>query len=100
MGNFKAKFFEKGTTIRRTKGRLSGTTSWGKRTIKVRTGKEVKSYWWGKRKITKYQGAERGNIKAGHFFRKAQDSKESEIFSKTDQILSREIVKLSNKKNK
>lgn len=100
MGNFKAKFFEKGTNVRFTKGRTTGTTSWGKRKIKVRSGIEVKSYMWGKRRIFRYQGAKRGSNQAGYYFKNAQSEKEYEIFSNIDQAMSREIIKLSKKKNK
>ena len=98
MSNFKAKFFEKGTGRRKTKGRITGVVSWGRREIFTRTGKVSKSYLWGDRKIVKYQGANRGANKAGYYFRKAQDAKKHDIFGDMDQRLGTEIVKLANKK--
>lgn len=83
MGNFKAKFFEKGTRGRRTRGhRITG------------------SYYKGARKYLKRSGkpAWRGSNRAGHYFRNAQEAKKRDIFEEMDQRLGNEIVKLANKK--
>ena len=70
MKNFKLKFFELGTKERQT------TTYRGK---------------------PLYKNRDTGRIKAYHFFKKAKQSKESEVFESIDSLLSESIKKINQK---
>lgn len=83
MGDFRAKFFEKGTKERYTKGH-----------------KITDEYWVGKRKYLRRsgKGGRRGRISAGYYFRTAQQLTERKIFSDIDKRLSKAIITISKRK--
>lgn len=82
MGDFRLRFFEKGTKDRHTKGRkITGSFYVGKRKYASRTGK----------------GGNRGRIAANYFFRAAKQSTERQIFNEMDNTLSRYIQKINEK---
>ena len=72
MGEFRLKFFELGTKARFTKGKRKGLFSRGK-------------------------PAHRGSISAKHFFRKAQQKTERQIFDNMNNELSNSIKKINEK---
>ena len=76
-GDFRLKWFELGTAIRRTKGHK-----------KHGIGKEV---------TRTGKGGNRGLIKAYFFFRKAKEAKEKEIFSTIDDVLEKHIKRINAK---
>ena len=79
MGDFRLKFFEMGTRVRRTTG--SNTAS-------VR----------GRNPIRRQRAAaNRGNINAAHFFRTAKANKEREIFDNMDNLISQSIQRIANR---
>lgn len=79
MGDFRLKFFELGTRLRRTTG--SNTAS-------VR----------GRNPIRRQRvAANRGAITAIHFFRTAKENKEREIFDNIDNLISQSIQRISNR---
>lgn len=74
MSDFRLKFFEMGTKERHTKGhKIIGNFRKGK-------------------------GRRTGSIKAGWYFRSAQQDTERQIFDNMDNLLSKEIVRIANKK--
>ena len=82
MGDFRLKFFEKGTKDRHTKGRkIKGSYYVGGRKYKSRTGK----------------GGNRGRIAANYFFRAAKQATERQIFDEMDNTISRFIQKINEK---
>jgi hypothetical protein len=84
MADFRAKFFEMGTKDRRTKGhRITGEFVVGKRIYRKRSGK----------------GGYRGKIKAGHFFRKAQELTEGKIFQNMDNEMTKSIIRIARRYN-
>lgn len=86
MGDFRLKFFEKGTKDRKTKGhKITGSYYKGSRKYMERSGK----------------GGFRGRIKADYFFRSAKQATESKIFGEIDNTLSKYIQIINQKyKNK
>ncbi len=85
MADFRTKFFEMGTKNRRTKGHRNVgyyRLSLGGRLYRKRSGK----------------GGDRGRIKPGWHFRKAQQLTERKIFESIDRQLSRRIINISKKK--
>lgn len=79
MGDFRLKFFELGTRVRRTSG--SNTAS-------VR----------GRNPIRRQRvAANRGRINAAHFFRTAKTNKEREIFDNMDNLISQSIQRIANR---
>lgn len=80
MGDFRLKFFEMGTSVRRTTG---GNTS------SVR----------GRNPIRRQRVAtNRGSITAAHFFRTAKANKEREIFDNMDSLISQSIQRIANRR--
>lgn len=83
LGDFRAKFFEKGTRRRTTKGRkITGEYRKGNRTYLRRTGKP----------------ANRGIITERRYFAKAQASEESRILGEMRERMERKIIQLGRKK--
>lgn len=81
MGDFRAKFFELGTNMRRTKGhKITGYYRLrpGGRQYRRRSGK----------------GGNRGRIIAGHFFLKAQQITERKIFDNTEVVITKYVMKV------
>jgi hypothetical protein len=81
MSDFRAKFFELGTNIRRTKGhKITGYYRLrpGGRRYRSRSGK----------------GGNRGRIIAGHFFLKAQQKTERMIFDNTEVVITKYVMKV------
>jgi hypothetical protein len=82
MGDFRAKYFEKGTKVRYTKGRkITGQARRGKRIINVRTGK----------------GRKTGNIKAQWIFKSTKQATERRIFDNMEKQLIKAIKRIANK---
>lgn len=78
MGDFRLKFFEKGTTLRRTKGhRITGYID--VRHLR-RTGR----------------GGNRGRIRSTYFFDKAKRTSETSIFESMNQMLKESILRAAN----
>lgn len=79
MGDFRLKFFEMGTRVRRTTGN---------NTASVR----------GRNPIRRQRAAaNRGSINAVHFFRTAKSHKEGEIFNSMDNLISQSIQRIANR---
>lgn len=79
MGDFRLKFFEMGTRVRRTTGH---------NTASVR----------GRNPIRRQSiAANRGRITAYHFFRTAKTNKEREIFSNMDNLIAQSIQRIANR---
>lgn len=79
MGDFRLKFFELGTGVRRTTGN---------NTASVR----------GRNPIRRQRvAANRGNVNAAHFFRTAKVNKEREIFDNMDNLISQSIQRIANR---
>lgn len=79
MGDFRLKFFEMGTRVRRTTGN---------NTASVR----------GRNPIRRQRVASnRGSINAVHFFRTAKANKEREIFDNMDNLISQSIQRIANR---
>lgn len=83
LSDFRLKFFEMGTKERHTKGR------------KI-VGEHIKK--GRKYLLRKGKGRRTGRIKAGWYFRSAQQDTERQIFDNMDNLLSKEIVRIANKK--
>lgn len=79
MGDFRLKFFEMGTRVRRTTG--SNTAS-------VRGRNPIR-----RQRVS----ANRGSITAVHFFRTAKANKEREIFNSMDNLISQSIQRIANR---
>ena len=79
MGDFRLKFFEKGTQQRVTKG------------YKI-TGYD------GKNLVREGKGSNKGKIEAKYFFKKAQDETEKQIFSNLTNLLTISINNIASKK--
>ena len=78
MGDFRLKFFEKGTALRRTKGhRITGYID--VRHLR-RTGR----------------GGNRGRIRSAYFFDKAKRTSETSIFESMNQMLKESILRAAN----
>ena len=82
MGDFRLKFFEKGTDPRRTTGKNKASVR-GKTPIR----RQKKS-------------ADRGRIKSTWFFKNAKQGKEQEIFGTLDRLISESIQRVYNKRKK
>lgn len=83
LGDFRAKFFEGGTSERSTRGRkVVGYVRRGRRDYKVREGKPRRT----------------GRVMRGRYFRRAIISSEPEIVKNMEADLSKAIVKLAQKK--
>ena len=79
MGDFRLKFFEMGTRVRRTTGNNSASVR-GRNPIR-------------RQRVS----ANRGNINAAHFFRTAKANKEREIFDNMDNLISLSIQRIANR---
>lgn len=82
MGDFRLKFFEKGTNVRTTTG---NSTSLVRGLTPIRRQKKP---------------ADRGSIKSEWFFRTAKQIKEREIFGTLDKLISDSIQRVYNKRRK
>lgn len=79
MGDFRLKFFEKGTRMRQTKGhRITGYTG---RNRLQRSGR----------------GGNRGRIEGKWFFKRAQQQSEQQVFSSIDSLLTQSIQRIAAK---
>ncbi len=79
MGDFRLKFFEMGTRVRRTTGNNSASVR-------------------GRNPIRRQRvAANRGNINAAHFFRTAKTNKEREIFDNMDNLIGQSIQRIANR---
>lgn len=79
MGDFRLKFFELGTRVRRTTGN---------NTASVRGRNPIR-----RQRVS----ANRGSINAVHFFRTAKSHKEREIFNSMDNLISQSIQRIANR---
>lgn len=82
MGDFRLKYFEKGTANRFTTGNNTASVR-GKAPIRRQK-----------------KPANRGSIKSGWFFRTAKQVKEKEIFDTLDKLISESIQRVYNKRRK